>query len=363
MRIEHLHLRDFRNYEHTELDPCETITILVGPNAAGKTNLVEAIQTLTTTESFRRPKWEELVRWGQPRAEAALRASGASSAADLRLAVDASGAREFYVNGARKRRAADVVGVVPSVVFTPDDLLMVKGSAERRRAAADSVAAQLWPAYKAARREYAKVLRQRNALLKEEVGGDQAEAWDQRLAELGAKVTAYRCRLLSSFEPELTAAHGRLADGERLRIEYEDRSGLGPGAWRSEPGVNDIEEAFRAELGRRRADERMRRVTLVGPHRDDIAFLIDDRDARAFGSQGQQRTVALAWKMSEIAVVRGTTARSPVLLLDDVMSELDEGRRARLLDTVVSDIQTIVTTTNIGYFDERTLADADVVRL
>ncbi len=363
MRIEHLYLQDFRNYERAEFAPCEAITILVGSNAAGKTNLVEAVQTLTTTESFRRPRWEDLVRWGRPRAEVGLKASGVSSAAELRLGVDADGTREFFVNGTRKRRVADVVGVVPSVVFTPDDLLMVKGSAERRRAAADAVAAQLWPAYKTARREYAKVLRQRNALLKEEAGGDQAAAWDERLVELGARVTAYRCRLLSSFEPELTAAHGRLAGDERLRIEYADRSGLDPGSWRSQPEADSIEEALRAELGRRRADERARRATLVGPHRDDIVFLIDDRDARAFGSQGQQRTVALAWKTSEIAVVRGTTGRSPVLLLDDVMSELDEGRRARLLDTVVSDIQTIVTTTNIGYFDERTLADAEVVRL
>jgi DNA replication and repair protein RecF len=363
VRIDHLQLEDFRNYGHKELDPHGAITILVGPNAAGKTNLVEAIQTVTTTESFRRPRWDELVRWGRPGAEVRLAASGASSAAELRLTVDASGKREFFVNGSRKRRTSDVTGIVPCIVFTPDDLLMVKGSADRRRSALDAAAGQIWPTFRSARREYAKVLRQRNALMKEEGAGEQAAAWDERLVELGSKVTAYRCRLLASLEPELSDAHERLAGGQSLELEYADRTGLDPGAWREAPGATAVEEAFRAELSRRRPDEAARRVSLVGPHRDDVVFLIEGRDARAFGSQGQQRTVALAWKMSEIAVVRGTTGRSPVLLLDDVMSELDEARRRSLLDTVVSDIQTIITTTNIGYFDEPTLAAAEVVRL
>ena len=363
MRIEHIRLQGFRNYESADVEPGRDVTVFVGPNASGKTNMIEAIQAATTTTSFRRPAWEDVVRWGSDSAEIRLGASGASRRVDLLAHITADGKRSFSVNGQTKRRHADVAAHIPAVVFTPDDLRMVKDGAERRRTAMDDLGVRLWPGYADARKRYARAVRQRNLLLKEErVAPSDLEPWTAQVVESGGRLTAYRAHMVARLSGHAARVFGEVTDGEGLGIRYADASGT-----EGEPpedGANEwASESLAARLAERSAEERTRRITLAGPHRDDVAVEVDGREARAFASQGQQRSVALAWKLAELALLEESTRRRPVLLLDDVMSELDEARRAALIGVVADDIQTFITTTNLGYFDEDVLGRAKVVEL
>lgn len=359
LTITTVRLRDFRNYEEFELEPDPHLTVLVGKNAVGKTNLIEAVELLTAATSFRKPAWSEVIRQGASEARLEMLADDGTRRLDLELEVTQGGRRRYKVNGKPRPRIASVAGIVPCVLFTPDDLGLVKGSAEKRRAALDDLGVQLSPSYAQLRRDYERVLRQRNALLKEEAPKEEMEPWTQRLVELGASLTAHRMRLFERLRESMAELYEQLSSGGSLGSEYLP-------SWQRD-GIrapsDDPERAMRDHLKERGAAEAARRSTISGPHRDDLAFVVEGRDARIFGSQGQQRTVALAWKLAEVAVIADIAGNRPVLLLDDVMSELDEGRRRSLAGFVGSAAQTIVTTTNLGYFEEELLERAKVVVL
>lgn len=363
MRIESLELRDFRNYGTFHLEPGRELTVLVGPNAVGKTNVIEALQLVTSTLSFRRPKCEDLVRWDAEEARVSLRARRGGRRLETTLDIAQDGKRVYTVNGQAKKRLSEVAGLLPSVVFTPDDLDMVKGPSDRRRSSIDDLGEQISATYGSLRRDYAKVVKQRNALLRD--GGREAHSavWEERLVALGSSLLAHRERLLARVMACAAEAYAGMADGEPLTWVYADRSGLPEGR---EPGgltQQQAAAAMREALEQRRAEESRRLVTLVGPHRDDIVFFVGGREARVFASQGQQRTVALAWKLAEVQIVHEVLRRRPVLLLDDVMSELDAERRSALSSLVTADTQTFVTTTNLGYFSPELLEGATIVEL
>jgi DNA replication and repair protein RecF len=334
--------------------------VLVGPNAAGKTNVVEAIQLVTAARSFRRPEYSDLIRWGRPRARVDMRAEDGPRLLEVRLDIDEASGRTYAVNGQVRRRHADVAGPLPSVVFTPDDLTMVKGPADRRRSAIDDLGEQLSPTYGSLRRDYGKVVRQRNALLREGAPTSDREAWDDQLMSLGSRLVVHRLGLLDRTMTHAVRRYGEMTQGEELGYTYADRCGLTSCAAMTAP---EVEAAMRVELGSRAHDERARGVSLVGPHRDDIILTVGGRDARSFGSQGQQRTIALAWKLAEVEIIEEVLRRKPILLLDDVMSELDAERREALSEVVASEVQTVVTTTNTGYFSAKTLDEAAIVRI
>ena len=362
LRITSLGLRDFRNYSEFELDPDAKLTILVGPNGAGKTNVVEAIQLLTATTSFRNPQWAELVRWGQAQASARLEAEGDGRKLEMGLEITAEGRRTYRVNGAVRRRKSEVLGILPSVLFSPDDLRMVKESPERRRDAVDELGRQLSASYAAILSDYEKALRQRNALLKLDRPDKMAlAAWTERLVELGSSLSVHRTRLFNRLEPQVAGLYGTLSGGETLAAAYHS-SVAGEIA---EPIEDKAEFAalFNRRLEERAAEETQRRTTALGPPRDDVVFRIGGKDARTYASQGQQRTIVLAWKLAEVHVVEEVTGGEPVLLLDDVMSELDEGRRHALAQFVGDRVQTFVTTTNLGYFDGGLAHGAHIVEL
>lgn len=360
MRITRLELSDFRNYQHFDLEPSPALTVLLGPNAAGKTNAIEAIQLVTSTQSFRRPLLEEVVRWGAERASVLLRAEEGPRLLETELEVDAEGRRTYRVNGQPKRRLSDISTLLPSVVFTPDDLRMVKGPAEKRRSAVDDLGEQMSGTYGALRRDYGRIVRHRNTLLREGPSRQALEVWDEQLISKGARLIVHRVRLLERVMAHAARHYAAMAAGETLDSTYADRCGLGACSLED---TEAVENAIRVEIKRRGPEERQRATTLVGPHRDDISFRVDGRDARTFASQGQQRTLALAWKLAEVEVVREVLRRDPVLLLDDVMSELDAERRASLSELVSSDIQTFVTTTNTSYFTTQMLERASIVRI
>lgn len=358
MRITRLELTDFRSYHKLVLEPAEGLTVLVGPNAAGKTNVIEAIQLVTAARSFRRPEFTDLIRSGATEARVALKAEEGPRLLETELRVEEGGSRTYLVNGQVRRRHSEVAGLLPSVVFSPDDLAMVKGPAERRRAAIDDLGDQISPTYGSLRRDYVRAVRQRNALLREGATGAALEVWDEQVVSLGSRLVVHRLGLLERTMVHASRRYAEMTGGETLSYSYVDRCGL---ETVSTLVLAEVAEAMRLQLDARRLEERRRVITLVGPHRDDIALRVDDKDARSFGSQGQQRTIALAWKLAEVEVIEEVLRRRPVLLLDDVMSELDAERREALSRVVAGSLQTVVTTTTTAYFTPETLERAIVV--
>jgi DNA replication and repair protein RecF len=357
LKVESITLQDFRSYESFLLHPGDRVTIIAGPNAVGKTNIIEAAQLLTSACSFRNPVWSECLRWGSDQSLLRLNAQGEGRSIETRLTITSGGRREYEVNGTKKRRLSEVATILPSVVFTPDDLRMVKDSAERRRGAIDSVGDQLSATYSAVRSDYERVVRQRNAQLKQgDADRTVMEALTQSMIDQGTAFAKHRKRLFSRLADKAADHYRELAPGESLQAVYES-------SWVRRGWAEEDDAAFERALNACGPEERARGVSLVGPHRDEIRFLLEGRDARTFASQGQQRTIALAWKLAEVSVITAVADQPPLLLLDDVMSELDEPRRHALAALTHEATQTVFTTTNIGYFDESMVRAAQVVTL
>ncbi len=367
----------YRNFTSYDLALDEGLTVLVGRNAVGKTNLIEALQLLTTGRSFRKSSPSDLVQAGGEACVLSLTLEGDGRVIDTGCAVN-EGKRSFTRNG-KKCRAAGVRGVLPSVLFCPDDLNMVKRGARFRRGALDDFGVQLNESYAQLASTYERSVEQRNSLLKESFcSRELLEAWSESIAATAAALTVHRLALLSRVRARMVEVYASLAAGECADIAYTpswsdgalsfDGGSFGGGS--GAPGEAAPDRAAQIEQVRQRildafetrADEELRRgVTLVGPHRDDISFTIDGLDARSFASQGQQRSLVLAWKIAEVEVTRDILGRPPLLLLDDVMSELDERRRAAFLEHTEDEVQTVITTTNLGYFTQETLDRAKVV--
>lgn len=394
LRIDRIAFRDFRSYERLELSELGALTVLCGPNAAGKTNIVEGIQLLTAQGSFRHPTVSQLVRMGAPAAHIDAHATDGSRDLTLALAL-AEGKKRFELNG-KPKKAVDLKGVVPSVTFTPDDLSLAKGPHSGRRGALDALGSQLSRNHYLIRRDYEKVLKHKNALLKDEAPAALLQSVNDMVVTCGAQLVCYRAALFERVAAAMRHHYAQIAEGEQLGAVYEPSWAVsretcrlqGGGVSRETPGAgapalagsigecgdnasasattltrDAAREALACALEERFAEERARRRALVGPHADHITFTIDGRDAGLFASQGQQRSIVLAFKLAEAAVVEDVIGQKPVLLLDDVMSELDAHRRRALVAFILRDIQTFITTANLDYFDRDLLDAARVIRL
>lgn len=362
MLARELAVRDYRSFAARELVLDGRVTVLVGRNAAGKTNLIEAIQLLTSGQSFRRPAPRELLREGASAGRARLRIEGEGRLVDMGLEV-ADGRRCFTRNGKRVT-SAGVRGVLPSVLFTPDDLDMVKRGAGVRREALDGFGCQLNESYARLSATYARIVEQRNNLLRS--CGDRPDpallaAWDESLCTTGAALSQHRAALVSRIRTRFIEVMAGVAPGERVDVAYLPSVAAPDGTLPADR--EELVMLLAAEQVARRPEELRRRQTLVGPHRDDVLFTVDGRPARAFGSQGQQRSLVLAWKIAEVEVAADILGYPPILLLDDVMSELDARRRAAVLACIEGEVQTVITTTNLGYFDDAALERAKVVEI
>ena len=355
LQVKELRLRDWRNFEERELAFGEGVTVLVGPNAAGKTNTVEALQLLTAGLSFRHPRPAQLVREGATAARAEARLEGDGRVIDV--ACEVAGERRSFSTNGKRCRSHDMPRSLMSVLFNPDDLSFVKGSSKGRRQELDDFGRQASAGYGKLLGSYQRALEQRNRLLKEDYpDAGLLDAWDVSLAAGAAALVEARLRLFARLQAKMGPIFGEISGGEELGLSYASRLDGVDGLSRPE-----LEEAFAEAFAASRAEDLRRQMTCVGPHRDDLSFAIAGRDARAFGSQGQQRTVVLAWKMAEVEVACDVLGSRPLLLLDDVMSELDEARRAAVVSFVGRGIQTVVTTTNLGYFTPDLLDAAEVV--
>lgn len=323
MRLTRLWLTDFRSYASAELEPDpDGLTVVVGANGQGKTNLLEAIGYLATLSSFRGAPGEALVRMG---ADAAfVRAQGERDGRDLLIEAELrpSGRDRVFVNKQRLARTRDLLGALRVSVFSPDDLFLVRGGPSERRRYLDEVLVALHPRNDAVRSDVERALKQRNALLKQAGGrlspevASTLDVWDATLARVGAELAAARAELVGALEPLVAKAYAELAGVPVDVVGAYQRSWAG-----------DLAEALAAA----RDTDLRRAVTTVGPHRDDVAFTIDGLPSRTHASQGEQRSLALALRLGGHALVAETTGSAPVLLLDDVFSELDPDRAAALV--------------------------------
>lgn len=356
LKVSSISLVNFRNFESfgVVLDP--GLTVLVGSNAVGKTNTVEALQLVTTGRSFRRPKPLELLREGAQEGRAEGRIEGDGRVIDVECEI-AQGKRTFRRNG-KVCHAGDLAGTLMSILFCPDDLTLAKGSASLRRQEIDTFGAQASQGYDKVVRAYGKAVEQRNSFLKGEWADDVfLDAWDETVALGGATLLYHRCSLFLRLAARFSEVYAQISGGETARASYVCSLPADPFGKTKE----ELRELHLEGLRACRAEDVRRQFTGVGPHRDDIEFTVSGRSARAFASQGQQRSIVLAWKMAEVMVSQDVIGETPLLLLDDVMSELDESRRAALTSFVEEGLQTVVTTTNLGYFPKELLERAKVV--
>lgn len=366
VQVRRIELFQFRNYQALELAFERMLNIFVGENAQGKTNLLEAVYLLALGRSYRTTSDGDLINWNAPFARVRGEAEREAGGTRIEILLRREGPKEIKVGGENLRRHSDLLGHLNAVVFSPDDLQLVKGSPALRRRFLDIEIAQVSPAYRHHFTRYQRVLRQRNNLLRAISQGyarrEVLPDWDEQLIADGSRIIAKRAetvRRLSRWSREMQA----LISGGREELELVYRpffaapSEMPHAEWEDPQAVA---ERFRKELEALRRDELARGTTLAGPQRDDIAFLVAGVDLRYFGSQGQQRTAVLATKLSELEFIRDEAGEYPILLLDDVMSELDDTRRERFLGTVSGRINTFITTTNVRSFPEEILKEASL---
>lgn len=351
-----LSLHNFRNFTEKSIEFCDATTILAGKNASGKTNTLEALQLLTSGRSFKHASAEQLIKDGeeQSRLTAVLRGDGREI--DVSCSLE-EGKKHFKKNG-KKTNSNGLTGLLPSVLFTPDDLSIVKRSASYRRDEIDAFARQINTNYRKFLSTYTRTVEQRNKLLKEpDVAFELIEAWNESLATGAATLLLARRKLFERLSEKISLAYERIAGDEQLTCEYVSSIGnFSPNDDREE-----LKERVLSKLYELQGEELARRQTLVGPHRDDINFCLNKKNTRDYASQGQQRSVAIAIKLAEVELCKEILGDTPLLLLDDVMSELDESRRAALAEFSLQGVQTVITTTNLGYFSKESLSQAKVV--
>jgi DNA replication and repair protein RecF len=338
MQVTELQLESFRNYRQQRLALGPGLHVFEGRNAQGKTALLEAIYLAATARSFRTSRDADLVEWNQPRACIQLAMQRDSGRArNLRIEWsprDGALKREIWLQDQPVRKLGEFLRELPLTLFTPDDLQLVQGGPQERRGYLDLLLCKLYPTYLETLGRYHKVVRNRLALLKtaRPQASDELQSWDELLAEFGSSLTRYReelCRELTPLVRRLYAdLSGETAD---LQLLYE-------------PTGTGERDSFLARLQRKQSEEFRLRSCLVGPHRDDVALLLRSAPVRRFGSQGQQRTLALALRLSQAEILQQVGKERPVVLLDDCFSELDPGRQARLLEWLQAAPQVLITT-------------------
>ena len=352
-------IQDLRGYGSADLAFGGGPHLVVGPNAAGKTSLLEAIVLLAWGRSHRTSTDAELIRWGADVARVEGHAGPETIEVALaRSGIGGAGARKrIRVNGVA-RRASGLVGLLRAVLFAPEEMLLVVGSPGLRRAAVDQLAAQRAAAYLRDLAAYTRTLQQRNSLLRaireEQATRAELRFWDDSFLESGAAIVEARLRLLEDLAAPLAAAHAEIAPeeaaGAALSVRYATNAPALPG------------ESPRDALARRLVETAEKEVwngsTLIGPHRDDIVFELAGRDLAGFASRGQQRTAILAFKLAELDLLTAQDGRPPLLLLDDVFSELDPERRSHLVRRIAALPQAFVTTTTLADLDPGLVAAA-----
>ena len=351
MNLKEIYLRSFRNYEEVRLAFDPGVNLIVGDNAQGKTNLLEAISYLGTGKSFRAQKTSEMIRFGADFAEIDGKILSQEREQSVRWVLfSGSRPRQLWRNGAKKKTAGDIAGVMPSVLFCPEDLMILKMGSTQRRRFGDTALCALRPNYEAALLEYNRILDQKSRILKDHFENPAVLAilpeYNTRLCQVGALLISYRARFYEALGKAAGKYHGQFSGGaEDFSLEYKTVSTVkdpfAPVPELTERLLEHLESHGRAELETAQC--------LTGPHKDDFSVSLSGIDLKAYGSQGQTRTAAISLKLAQRELMGREWGEEPVLLLDDVLSELDPGRQDFVLNQIVSG-QVFITCCEPGRF-------------
>lgn len=343
-------LQDFRNYTRAKVDLHPKVNIITGSNAQGKTNLLEALYMMSMGKSFRTVKDHELIGFGKQ----FTRIKSTSFKDDRQIVVEIlleEGQKTVKIDGIKTTKASDILENIYIVIFSPEDLGIVKGEPEKRRKFINRELCQLKPIYYSNLARYKKILLQRNHLLKQDtINQELLSVWNQEFSAAGARIIKEREVFVKKLDRISREIHKKITeDKEILTINYESNVAC-------RETLAEQTEEFLVKLERNAKNDLFRRTSTVGPHKDDLKIMIDGIDIRTFGSQGQQRTAALSLKLAEIEIIKEETGEMPILLLDDVLSELDFSRQ-KFLISALSEVQLFITTTEISDYIRETLSD------
>lgn len=355
MYLSRLLLNNYRNYIREEFTPHSHLNLIQGENAQGKSNLLEAIFLLGMGKSPFNARSREIIRWG----EGWFRLEGQVERRDHSLKVELvykkDGVREMTINGQREENISQLLGRINVVLFSPEDLQLLKGGPALRRRYLDLQLCQISPRYFYYLQQYRRIIQQRNMLLKDIRfdhlrEGEDLSVWDRQLIQVGTGIIYKRQGAVSKLAPLAAELHKKMSGGrEELTVAYRPSI-----SGRGERSPEEIAADFQRALAAVRGDELKRQFTMIGPHRDDISLYINGRDGRKYGSQGQQRTAALSLKLAETLYIEEEMGEHPILLLDDIMSELDSRRRQFVFDGVQGKGQVFITGTEGDEFSPGT---------
>ncbi len=355
MHLIQIYLNNYRNYSQEHLKFNKYLNIIVGNNAQGKTNLLEAIYLLGTGISHRSNVNSELVNWDSNKFM--LKGEAQINKQNYKIELKLKGrSKKAFINSNKLKKISELMEYLNVVIFAPEDLKLVKGSPSCRRDFINLEISQISSYYRNLLKEYKKVLKQRNNLLKEirekRTASTNLEIWNQQLVKFGSKIIKKRLEALKKLSILAKLMQRKITDGqETLTLNYDTKLKIGHNS-----NLSEIKQEFKKALAKKQSKEIDRGLTIIGPHRDDISLLVNDIDIRKFGSQGQQRTTALALKMAELEFIKAEVGEYPILLLDDVFSELDQARTKHLLKIIENKIQTFITSTKLNEFKSLTTA-------
>ncbi|MEC1695820.1 DNA replication/repair protein RecF [Schinkia azotoformans] len=358
MFLTELSLTNYRNYKKTRLSFENKVNVILGENAQGKTNLMESIYVLAIAKSHRTSRDKELIKWDEEYAKIEGRVQKRMSALSLELVISNKG-KKAKVNSLEQKKLSSYIGSLNVVMFAPEDLNLVKGSPQVRRRFIDIEIGQVMPVYMHDLNQYHHILQQRNHLLKQynrapEKNKVMLEILTTQLVEIAVKITNRRIHFLHLLQNWAEPIHKGISRGlETLKIQYNPSVDVSEGM-----ELSKMVEVYYEKFSKIKEKEIDRGITLAGPHRDDMQFFVNDKDVQVYGSQGQQRTTALSIKLAEIELIKSEVGEYPILLLDDVLSELDDYRQSHLLNTIQGKVQTFVTTTSAEGIDHETLKKA-----
>lgn len=366
MLIKSLSLKNYRNYKDQSLDFHSKKILFIGKNAQGKTNLLESVHYLSCLSSPRAKTDSELILWGEEAAMLTAVVEKAGFDAELTVKINPPKRKELKVNQVKKSKSSEFCSNLSVVSFSVNDLLLLRGVPEDRRNWLDMAISQIYPAYLDRISQYNKIRTQKNNYLKDIKGNINAntellEVWNTQLCIAGSNIIYLRIKFLRELQKIAVEKHFQIATEEYFSMVYNSTV-LEDVTLEKEPDISieKIAETFEKKLEERKLEEIIRAQSLVGPHRDDVSFFINNIEAKKFASQGQQRTIVLSLKLAELELIKEKIGDNPVLLLDDVLAELDNNRQNYLLNAIGTETQTIITSVDTVLFGEKYLKDVEV---
>lgn len=369
MFIKNLKLKNFKNYSDINIDFNTNKILLIGKNAQGKTNLLEAIYYLSSLAPLKNKADSDLIKWNETLANIKSTIIKNDMEVDLEVIINPPNRKKLKVNGLQKNKSSEFLQNLSCVCFTTNDLLLLRGTPEDRRSWLDIAISQIYPAYNERLSKYNKIKTQKNNYLKELKGNINADTtmldvWNEQLAITGSNIIFIRINFLHEIQKVAQQKHKEISKNEFLTINYTSSVIDDYCADKKFENSNEfILECFKQKLQEKKLEEIIRAQSVVGPHRDDITFFINKFEAKKFASQGQQRTIVLSLKLAELNLIKEKINTNAILLLDDVLAELDDLRQNFLLNAIGNETQTIITSVDTLHFKEEYLKDVEIFEI